>query len=195
MCSSCSASSRSARQVRTRVAMNETVHGADYPEVARALGNLGTLLQEQGDVTAHAVPRARACDKRTGYGPEHPEVAITLSSSGIVLQRQSDLAKARAALERALAINVAIYDPAPRGRAYARQPRQRVAELGELDQHRRATTRARDQRRSTDRAPRGCAARSGTSATCCKYSASSHRHTTPNNARSRSEGRCTTRAP
>jgi tetratricopeptide (TPR) repeat protein len=72
-----------------------------------SLGNLSSLLQDQGDLAA-ARPlseRALAIYEKVRR-PDHPETAIMLNNLASLLHAEGDLAPARPLFERALAINL-----------------------------------------------------------------------------------------
>jgi tetratricopeptide (TPR) repeat protein len=88
------------------LAIREKVLGAEHPDTARSLNNLGELLRSQGDL-AGARPyleRALAIREKV-LGAEHPDTALSLNNLGVLLRSQGDLAGARPYYERALAIN------------------------------------------------------------------------------------------
>lgn len=92
------------------LAILEKVHGPNHPQVATAVNNLGSVLEELGDLVgarAH-YERALAIDEAT-YGPDHPQVAIRVNNLGSVLLELEDLAGAKAHFERALAMGEATF--------------------------------------------------------------------------------------
>jgi tetratricopeptide (TPR) repeat protein len=100
-----------AKSVHERsVRIDEAVYGADHPDVAIDLSNLGNVLREQGDLAG-----ARACYERAlkigeaAYGKDHPQVAIYANNLGSVLRDQGDLVGARGCYERALRIDESAY--------------------------------------------------------------------------------------
>jgi tetratricopeptide (TPR) repeat protein len=68
------------------LAITETVHGPDHPDVATRLNNLALILQDLGQA-AEARPlveRALAITETT-YGPDHPRVATLQSNLAVIL--------------------------------------------------------------------------------------------------------------
>ena len=105
------AQSPQARAVYERaLAIDEAAYGQEHPTVGIRVSNLGSVLQDLGDLEgarAH-YERALAIDE-AAYGPNHPEVATDVNNLGSVLQGLGDLEGARAHSERALAIDEAAY--------------------------------------------------------------------------------------
>jgi tetratricopeptide (TPR) repeat protein len=92
--------------------IGEAVYGPNHPNVGAATNNLGSVLQDLGDLEGAKAAYARAL--RIGeaiYGPDHPVVAIGVNNLGGVLQDLGDLEGAKAAYERALRIGEAVYGP------------------------------------------------------------------------------------
>jgi tetratricopeptide (TPR) repeat protein len=86
--------------------VHEKALDPEHPSTAISLGNLATLLQEEGDLNG-ARPlyeRALAIEEKA-LGPEHPSAATTLNNLARLLSAQGDLKAARPLYERALAIN------------------------------------------------------------------------------------------
>jgi Flp pilus assembly protein TadD len=75
-------------------------------------GNLGSLLQELGDLDGARVQMewALAIDE-AALGPDHPDVAALRNNLGRVLQDLGDLEGARMQIGRALAISEAALGP------------------------------------------------------------------------------------
>jgi tetratricopeptide (TPR) repeat protein len=72
------------------------VLGADHPDTALSLNNLGGLLQGMGDY-AEARPyyeRALAINEAV-LGADHPATAVSLNNLGYLLQAMGDYAGAR----------------------------------------------------------------------------------------------------
>jgi tetratricopeptide (TPR) repeat protein len=83
----------------------EKTLGADHPDTAASLNNLGYLLRAQNDL-ARARPyyeRALAIRQKT-LGADHSDTATSLNNLGHLLRTQGDLGGARPYYERALAI-------------------------------------------------------------------------------------------
>ncbi len=84
----------------------ETAYGADHPDVATRLNNLGNVLHDLDDLAG-----ARDCFERAlkideaAFGPDHPKVAVRANNLGSVLRALGDPARARDCLERALLID------------------------------------------------------------------------------------------
>ena len=92
--------------------IQECVLGADHPDTAESLNNLGVLLHDCGELAAARSLLERALDiwERV-LGPGHPQTAISLNNLGVLLRAQGDLAAARSLLERALAIREQVLGP------------------------------------------------------------------------------------
>lgn len=92
--------------------IDEAAYGAEHPDVAVDVSNLGGVLKDLGDFAG-----ARACYERAlkinevADGPDHPSVAGAVNNLGSVLRSLGDLAGARACFERALKIDEATYGP------------------------------------------------------------------------------------
>jgi tetratricopeptide (TPR) repeat protein len=83
----------------------EAACGPIHPEVARSLGDLGTLLYELGDFRGAREAHERAAAiYQAAYGLDDPNVARNLTRLGRVLHRLGDLPAARDVLARALPI-------------------------------------------------------------------------------------------
>ena len=92
------------------IKLGERVHGANHPDVAAYINNLGNVLPDLGDlVGAHANYGRALKIVEAAYGLDHPYVAACVNNLGSVLQDLGDLAGARANYERALKIAEAIY--------------------------------------------------------------------------------------
>ena len=94
------------------LAIRERVLGADHPDTATSLTNLGLLLRAQGDLEAARplLERALAIRERV-LGPNHADTAASLSSLGVLLYDQRDLDAARPVLSHALAIQQRVLRP------------------------------------------------------------------------------------
>ena len=94
------------------LAIDEKVHGPEYPEVATDANNIGGILKAQGDLAGalEYIKRALAIDEKV-YGPEHPQVATFANNIGTILKDQGDLAGALEYAKRALAIDEKVYGP------------------------------------------------------------------------------------
>ncbi|MFN8476074.1 MAG: FxSxx-COOH system tetratricopeptide repeat protein [Anaerolineae bacterium] len=103
---------RAADLLRRALRIGEQTLGAEHPDVAVGVNNLGNVLRYQGDLAgARALlDRALRIGEET-LGAEHPTVAIRLNNLGNVLRYQGDLAGARALLDRALRIDEKVYGP------------------------------------------------------------------------------------
>jgi CHAT domain-containing protein/Tfp pilus assembly protein PilF len=87
------------------VEIKERHLGADHPEVADSLLNIGIVLTELGELP-QAMPyleRALAIREKV-LSPTNPEVAIVLDNLAVVLIAMGDLEQAQAYLERAVLI-------------------------------------------------------------------------------------------
>jgi tetratricopeptide (TPR) repeat protein len=100
------------RTLKRALAIDEKVYGPDHPEVAADVGNIGSILSDQGDLAGalEYARRALAIDERV-YGPDHPTVAIRANNMGQILHDQGDLAGALEHTRRALAIDEKVYGP------------------------------------------------------------------------------------
>ena len=75
------------------------------PELAVALGNVGTILRMIGDANgAMALHRRELAIDEAALGAQHPDCAIAMRHIGLCASDLGDQAAARAALERALTI-------------------------------------------------------------------------------------------
>jgi tetratricopeptide (TPR) repeat protein len=85
--------------------MWENALGPEHPDVALALNNLGTCLEELGraDESLRMHERALAM-RRKALGPEHPDVAESLVGTGNALRHLGRYAEARERLKSALAL-------------------------------------------------------------------------------------------
>jgi tetratricopeptide (TPR) repeat protein len=92
--------------------IDEACFGADHPNVAIHVNNLGIVLRDLGDLAGArvALERAHMIDEAC-FGPDHPKVVASLNNLGVVLQDLGDLAGARVALERSLRIDEACFGP------------------------------------------------------------------------------------
>lgn len=86
--------------------------GPDHPDVAIHLNNLGTALQDLGDLEGARASYERALAiEEAVHGPDDPNITSVLNNLGDVLQDLGDLEGARASYGRALAINEAAHGP------------------------------------------------------------------------------------
>jgi tetratricopeptide (TPR) repeat protein len=93
-------------------AVKEKVHGAESPDFARALIDIGAVYRMTGQHEKAEAPIRRAVGifERV-LGPEHPEVAGNLTNLGGRLRDQGKFAQAEPVLKRALAIREKILPP------------------------------------------------------------------------------------
>jgi tetratricopeptide (TPR) repeat protein len=97
-----------AEQLHKRaLAIYESHFGADHPDTASSLNNLGGVLHELGDLNAARQCHERALAIYERLGSDHPSTATSLNNLALVLRDQGDLDGARTCLERALAIREA----------------------------------------------------------------------------------------
>ena len=62
---------------RRALAIDEKVYGPDHPEVATDANNIGTILQDQGDLAGALEYTRRALRiLQATYGPENPQTKI-----------------------------------------------------------------------------------------------------------------------
>jgi tetratricopeptide (TPR) repeat protein len=88
------------------LAIRQKVLGAEHPDTALSLNNLGLLLKDLGDYPGARSYYERALRIRTEVlGEEHPDTAPSLNNLGLLLRAQGNLAGARPYYERALRIN------------------------------------------------------------------------------------------
>jgi len=93
-------------QAREALAQRERALGADHPEVALGLYNLGRALYQMGGYAeAQSLFERAARIRERALGPAHPDVGWTLYWLGLVHYRSGDLPQARSLLERALQIH------------------------------------------------------------------------------------------
>ncbi len=94
------------------IAIDESAYGENRPEVAIDINNLGSVLQDLGDLNGarECFERALKIDEAT-FGPNHPDVARDVNNLGAVLQALGDLNGARQCFERALKIDEAAFVP------------------------------------------------------------------------------------
>jgi tetratricopeptide (TPR) repeat protein len=91
--------------------IREKALGAEHPNTATILNNLGYLLQEQGDLAGARRNYEHALAIREKVlGAEHADTATSLNNLGQFLQAQGDLAGARRYYERALTIQEKVLD-------------------------------------------------------------------------------------
>ncbi|HNX09478.1 MAG TPA: tetratricopeptide repeat protein, partial [Methanothrix sp.] len=101
----------SARKLYKRaLEIDEKANGPDHPSVAADVNNLGSVLQDLGDLqeARKCFERALEIDEKF-YGKDHPEVATDVSNLGGVLRDLGDLQEARKCFERALEIDEKVY--------------------------------------------------------------------------------------
>src|SRR3978361_959401 len=80
--------------------------GADHPDLANDLRDLGRLSHELGEMMDAQAQLGRALALHTeAFGAEHPEAATDINHLGLILHDLGDLDGAHAAFERALAID------------------------------------------------------------------------------------------
>ena len=90
---------------RHALAIDEQSYGAQHPNVARALNNLATLLNDTNRLVEAELlmRRALAIDEQS-FGAEHPKVAIRLHNLAALLQATNRLTEAEPLMRRTLAI-------------------------------------------------------------------------------------------
>ena len=86
--------------------------GEQHPWVATAANNLGSVLQDLGDLAGAkaAYARALAIDE-AAFGHRSPKVAMRINNLGNVLHALGDDVEAQSAFERALAIDEQTFGP------------------------------------------------------------------------------------
>ena len=113
--------------------------GADHPDLANDLRDLGRLSHELGEMMDAQAQLRRALALHTeALGAEHPETATDINHLGLVLHDIGDLEGAQAAFERALAI-----DETALGRDHPSVARDTNNLAGVLKDHRRRVFRPR----------------------------------------------------
>ncbi len=89
--------------------------GADHPDTATALDNMGTLLQAEGDLEgARGFIEQALAIREQALGMDHPSTGTSYSNLGMLLREQGDLEGAKPYLEQALIVSQRIlgpYDP------------------------------------------------------------------------------------
>src|SRR5262245_27013607 len=95
-----------ARRLHERaLRIEEAAYGPDHPQVAMTLGNLGSVVQNQGDLAKVRQLQERALRLfEAAYGPDHPDAAIALTNLGSVLAQAGEPQQAILLVERALCI-------------------------------------------------------------------------------------------
>jgi eukaryotic-like serine/threonine-protein kinase len=98
--------------VEEALELRRAAHGADHPEVATSLVQLGVLLWERGHYAeAEPVLEEALALREAFHGPGSLEVAEALDHLGSVLEIQGRFAEAEPPLRRALAIREAALGP------------------------------------------------------------------------------------
>jgi len=92
-------------ETRHALAAKERAGGADNPDNALSLSNMGLILAERGqlDEGLHLMERGLSMSER-GYGPEHPATGMLLSNHAEILNVLERFEEAHASAARALAI-------------------------------------------------------------------------------------------
>ncbi len=87
------------------IKIDETAFGPNHPQVAIYINNLGSVLQDLGDLVGAraAFERALTIDE-TAFDPNHPNIATDVNNLGTVLLDLGDFSGARTALERTVKI-------------------------------------------------------------------------------------------
>lgn len=90
--------------------IDEGAFDSDHPDLARDLSNLGSVLQDVGDlvVARECFERALRIDEEV-FDLDHPDVARDVNNLGSLLQDIGDLLGARECFERALRIDETIF--------------------------------------------------------------------------------------
>jgi eukaryotic-like serine/threonine-protein kinase len=83
----------------------ERTQGAEHPDVATVIGNIGLVLREMNRLD-EALAHFRQAEQLAArvLGPEHPGLAMALTNEGDVLTAMGRYGEARAPLERAISI-------------------------------------------------------------------------------------------
>jgi len=97
-----------ARQLlQESVDINRRKLGANSPDYAVSLHNLGSALIDRGDLAgAEKIIREAADIRRTVLGTDHPDFALSLNNLGYVLLEQNDWRRAEPLLKESLDINM-----------------------------------------------------------------------------------------
>jgi tetratricopeptide (TPR) repeat protein len=92
------------------LAIRQKVLGADHPDTATSLNNIGGLLLAQSDLVGawSYYERALAINEKA-LGPDHPATALGLNNLGYLLRERGNFAEARTYYERAVAINEKVF--------------------------------------------------------------------------------------
>jgi len=124
--------------------IDETSYGPDHPTVAIHVNNLGSVLQDLGELAEARKHFERALKiDEASYGPDHPTVAIRVNNLGLVLKDLGELAEARKHYERALKITESSYGPDhPNVAIYVNNLGVVLRDLGELTEARKQFERA-----------------------------------------------------
>jgi tetratricopeptide (TPR) repeat protein len=104
--------SRARPYLEKAVAGHVKVAGAEHPDTANSLNNLGRLLYSQGDYSAARLYYEQGLAIREKVlGQENPSTANSLNNLGSLLQDLGDFGGSRSYLERALAIQEKVLGP------------------------------------------------------------------------------------
>ena len=81
-------------ELETALAIDETIHDPQHPEVGTDLSALGNVLLDLGDLTRAREHFERALAiSEAAYGPSHPEVATDRTNLASVLRELGDLGR------------------------------------------------------------------------------------------------------
>ncbi|HEY0737466.1 MAG TPA: tetratricopeptide repeat protein [Herpetosiphonaceae bacterium] len=87
------------------LSIRRRVLGAEHPDTALSLNNMGNVLWKQGQYDRAERYHAQALSiRRRVLGAEHPDTAKSLANLGVILEAQGQYVAAERALEQALAI-------------------------------------------------------------------------------------------
>lgn len=103
------------QEYRAAIEIMERELGADHPEIAEPVGNLGLLLGQRGRLDeAETALRRALSTKEAALGENHPGVAKWASNLGNVLRKLGRFREAEEALRHALSIHEATVGPRDR---------------------------------------------------------------------------------
>jgi tetratricopeptide (TPR) repeat protein len=98
--------------LRILLAIQEKALGADHPDTAAFLNNLGYVVRGRGDIAgARALYERSLAIREKALGPDHPDTANSLNNLGHVFTLLGDTVGAQVMFERVLAIYDKAFGP------------------------------------------------------------------------------------